>query len=42
MIYMQLEAEIVLNGKYTYIESFRWDGGGGTCYRGKIEIIKPA
>ncbi len=42
MIYTQLEAGIVLNGKFTYIESFRWDEDGETCYRGKIEIIEPA
>ncbi len=42
MIYTQLEARIVFNVKFTYIESFRWDEGGGTCYRGKIEIIEPA
>ena len=42
MIYTQLEAGMVLNGKSTYIESFCRDEGGGTCYRGKIEITEPA
>ncbi len=42
MIYTLLVAGIVLNEKFTYIESFRWDEGGGTCYRRKIEIIELA
>lgn len=40
VIETELEEGKVLRGKFTLIESLNWEAGGGTCFRGQIEIIE--